>query len=564
MLGDANRPVSGSHMLPPTVPPLAPSVPPTSCEGWPRFLCELFEVFGPHASSSDWAFAIFCVVVVLLAIISLAQTRIEGMYPLWLPTRSAVWYWQVQFWPAQLLRPELAADVTAHLGHPSPERRLRALQVLLKLPEEATVARMDSVAEQLGFVQRNGREIDCPAGWFCIGLSPCSNRWWLYGPRIRLLALRLLGRVPAAALEPPHVLAIARCLSDEKSCVCREALAVLNRLPQESLAPSSTILASIIKKGVKINPWCFDEQCDCDAAKCNQSIFATVHSHLGFFRASPMWADLVQKATIVATHTQATSSSNLLILVDECEKAESTWLESGNGTRRRTHTRGSLVQFDVELANVGMQMRESWLTTVVRTATENNNWALVRSLHDGLPESHPEKLTIIHMVNDHAEKERQLMFHAAGMPVFVLSTRYALPTHLDSRAFKLNPLEVSDVVKTAIETHQSIKVFNPNRDNVALLAGDQRQANAVWLRTWREMLVRAKETGGCVLRLDLEEAGGLSDMQVAETDMASDKQVPVVVISHNGASTSDTIKADLIDAAGCLSPRFAGLVRSTA
>ena len=50
-----------------------------------------------------------------------------------------------------------------------------------------------------------------------------------------------------------------------------------------------------------------------------------------------------------------------------------------------------------------------------------------------------------------------------------------------------------------------------------------------------------------VVRLDLEEAG-LSSMQVAETDMAKDKNVPVLIVKFNAESTAADVKGQLEEA----------------
>ena len=136
--------------------------------------------------------------------------------------------------------------------------------------------------------------------------------------------------------------------------------------------------------------------------------------------------------------------------------------------------------------------------------------------------------------------------------VVVLSTRYDAPLESeDGTALAydgLRPLAVSDLVKAHVERmgQQRYKCFNPNRDNAAIQGGDSAKANGIWLKTWREALVRAQQTRGCVLLLDLEEAG-LSAMQEAETDMAADKEVPVVTLRFNAQSTEATILEQLDD-----------------
>ena len=46
-------------------------------------------------------------------------------------------------------------------------------------------------------------------------------------------------------------------------------------------------------------------------------------------------------------------------------------------------------------------------------------------------------------------------------------------------------------------------------------------ANAIWLRNWRWALERARATGGRVIQIIV--SPGLSEMQVAEADMAADR-----------------------------------------
>merc|ERR1719160_1177684 len=57
--------------------------------------------------------------------------------------------------------------------------------------------------------------------------------------------------------------------------------------------------------------------------------------------------------------------------------------------------------------------------------------------------------------------------------------------------------------------------------------GDSDNANAIWLRNWREIgLDLAKETGGWLIQVLVQ--GGPSEMQRAEESMAKDKGVPVI------------------------------------
>ena len=65
-------------------------------------------------------------------------------------------------------------------------------------------------------------------------------------------------------------------------------------------------------------------------------------------------------------------------------------------------------------------------------------------------------------------------------------------------------------------------VFDPNSDNALIMDGDSNNANAIWLRNWREIgLDLANETGGWCIQVLV--AGGPSEMQRAEESMAKDK-----------------------------------------
>lgn len=96
-----------------------------------------------------------------------------------------------------------------------------------------------------------------------------------------------------------------------------------------------------------------------------------------------------------------------------------------------------------------------------------------------------------------------------------------------------------------------VRCFNPNShcQHGGTIGGTKpfsERAHALSLRTWRQALGRAQQTGGCVVRLDLEEAGP-SLMQLLEADMAADKGVPVLEVRFNAHSTERTIKAQLED-----------------
>ena len=70
-------------------------------------------------------------------------------------------------------------------------------------------------------------------------------------------------------------------------------------------------------------------------------------------------------------------------------------------------------------------------------------------------------------------------------------------------------------------------VFDPNSDNGLIMDGDSNNANAIWLRNWREIgLDLAKETGGWCIQVLVQ--GGPSEMQRAEESMARSEGVPVI------------------------------------
>ena len=175
--------------------------------------------------------------------------------------------------------------------------------------------------------------------------------------------------------------------------------------------------------------------------------------------------------------------------------------------------------------------------TAAECAIQRNDWVLTRELY-ALLSDNSSQTELSRRIEKHAESERQLIMDAPGLVVVVLSTRYSLPLERangERLSYSgLTPLAVSDLVKAHVEAlcEMKVKCFNPNRDNAAIQGGDEAKANGIWLKTWRQALVRAKQTGGCMIRLDVEEVG-LSAMQEAETDMAMDKGVPVVTVRFN-------------------------------
>lgn len=92
----------------------------------------------------------------------------------------------------------------------------------------------------------------------------------------------------------------------------------------------------------------------------------------------------------------------------------------------------------------------------------------------------------------------------------------------------LDPCDSARWFKEMVETASNgrIKVWNPNSDNALISAGDDEHANSRWLVMWRHMLVLASQKQGRLVQL--VSRPGLSPMQEAESDMASDKGVPVI------------------------------------
>ena len=70
-------------------------------------------------------------------------------------------------------------------------------------------------------------------------------------------------------------------------------------------------------------------------------------------------------------------------------------------------------------------------------------------------------------------------------------------------------------------------VFDPNTTNAYIMDGNSDNANAIWLRNWREVgLENARKTGGWCIQVLV--AGGPSEMQRAEESMARSEGVPVI------------------------------------
>ena len=107
----------------------------------------------------------------------------------------------------------------------------------------------------------------------------------------------------------------------------------------------------------------------------------------------------------------------------------------------------------------------------------------------------------------------------AASRVFVLSTMAPQRLGEDCKA--------GAQVKQAVEKKNSkYFCYNPNSDCRKLVNNDPDEANSVWLRSWREMLRKAKDTGGFVIQLRFR-GEDLSDMQFEAEDMAKDKGVQV-------------------------------------
>lgn len=118
--------------------------------------------------------------------------------------------------------------------------------------------------------------------------------------------------------------------------------------------------------------------------------------------------------------------------------------------------------------------------------------------------------------------------------VHVISTRYAGESNAAAAE-----------VKALVESlREGLACFNPNTDNTKLAAGNSAEANAIWLRRWREMLQRAHQTGGCLLQV-LSVGEGLSHMQHAEADMAADKHVPIVVLKFGDGTDGDSMEVQV-------------------
>lgn len=114
--------------------------------------------------------------------------------------------------------------------------------------------------------------------------------------------------------------------------------------------------------------------------------------------------------------------------------------------------------------------------------------------------------------------------------VHVLATRHHIPDDKDLH-HACDPAKAALLIKSWLEEKAerpgAVKVFNANTDNAVIMAGREKEANAIWLLNWRRYLQRAYETGGKVLQILVDIP---SPMQEAEEEMAADKGVPLVRI----------------------------------
>jgi hypothetical protein len=95
----------------------------------------------------------------------------------------------------------------------------------------------------------------------------------------------------------------------------------------------------------------------------------------------------------------------------------------------------------------------------------------------------------------------------------------------EGKAGTFNP--VLGEYSTIVTPEPGTLVFNPNFDNGFIMDGDSNNANAIWLRNWREVgLENARKTGGWCIQVLVQ--GGPSEMQRAEESMARSEGVPVI------------------------------------
>jgi len=137
--------------------------------------------------------------------------------------------------------------------------------------------------------------------------------------------------------------------------------------------------------------------------------------------------------------------------------------------------------------------------------------------------------------------KKELGLFMAAKKILVLSVRFAYPPGQNSNTC-CDPKEAATLVKQRLQLTDGVLVFDPNSDNAYIMLGDANEANSIWLKNWRLMLKKAKETNGAVVQVivnagnpsypDAMKKTGLqqhtSHMQDEEEDMAKDKGVPVI------------------------------------
>jgi len=124
--------------------------------------------------------------------------------------------------------------------------------------------------------------------------------------------------------------------------------------------------------------------------------------------------------------------------------------------------------------------------------------------------------------------KRELAAFMSATLVLVLSTRFNYPPGYNVNSC-CDPKEAATIVKKKLQLVKGVMVFDPNADNAYIMEGDSDEANSIWLKNWRKMLKKAKETNGAVVQILVN--GGTSHMQDEEEDMAKDKGVPVIQLN---------------------------------
>ena len=229
-------------------------------------------------------------------------------------------------------------------------------------------------------------------------------------------------------------------------------------------------------------------------------------------------------------------------LLEEYDRAEKAVAKMPSESRRRAVQIVGCHEIDAP--------EDDMFTIVLRHAFQSGKVELVKRLGD-LTTLDSRKEDVFLALFQYAETRRKTILSISQNMhrVIVLSTRYHAPREWNDMQPRLTPLAVSDVVTAYTEAFADVDssnfmVYNPNRDNVAMRQGDVRAASGTWLLMWRQMLDAARDTRGFVLRLEAE-GTPLTDMQVAETDMAADKGVMVRSLGFDCDTTEDSVKASL-------------------